>query len=73
MRSVLYSAGACPTDIDEIAEAYVMDKLPTTDALLFGIHLLTCRRCADAVEEARDFVRTIRAGLLADAVDKVRI
>jgi anti-sigma factor RsiW len=71
MRNVPDSAGACPTDIDEIAEAHVMDKLPTTDALQFAIHLRTCSRCAAAVEEAGDFVRSIRAALVADAMDKV--
>ena len=64
MRNVLDSAGACPTDIDEIAEAHVMEKLPTTDAVQFAIHLRTCSRCAAAVVvEAGDFVHSIRGAL----------
>lgn len=52
---------ACPTDIDETAEAYIMKRLSAADALGFAIHCLSCRPCAAAAQEAEAFVCAIKA------------
>ena len=53
--------GTCPIDISETAEAYVMKRLSTADALRFAIHCLTCRQCAAATEEIESFVRALKS------------
>jgi anti-sigma factor RsiW len=61
MHSSPNSHDACPLDIDEIAEAYVMGRLSPADALQFANHCLTCHQCAAAEEEADSFVRAVKA------------
>jgi hypothetical protein len=49
----------CPTDIDETAEAYIMETLPHPRARHFEDHYITCSGCAAAVEEAGQYVRAM--------------
>jgi hypothetical protein len=51
----------CPVETDETAEAYAMGRLSIADALQFAIHCLTCRQCAAVAEEAKGFVRAMKA------------
>jgi anti-sigma factor RsiW len=51
----------CSSDQEEIAEWYVMSKLPGDDARAFEEHLLICPNCATAVEDAEEYVQAIRA------------
>jgi anti-sigma factor RsiW len=60
MSSVPNSPDRCPSDIDETAEAYIMERLSPADALQFEYHCYACRRCAAAAEEADSYVRAIR-------------
>jgi hypothetical protein len=69
MASFPKSPGTCPVDIDETAEAYIMERLPAADALQFAIHCLTCGQCDAAVEEAKAFVRDIKAAAQALTVE----
>jgi predicted naringenin-chalcone synthase len=62
--------GTCPIDIIETAEAYIMKRLSTADALRFAIHCLTCRHCAAATEEAESFVRAMKAAAQQFKVDR---
>lgn len=54
------SPGTCPSDIEETAEAYIMKRLSTADALRFAVHCLTCRPCAAAAEEVESFIRELK-------------
>ena len=60
MASFLNPHSACPVDIGETAEAYIMKRLSTADALRFAIHCLTCHECAAAIEKAESFVRAVK-------------
>ena len=53
--------GACPPDIDETAEAFIMKRLSAADALDFAIHCLGCHQCATAAAEAEAFVCVMKA------------
>ena len=50
----------CPTDLDEVAEAYCMDTLDAADAAAFDEHLLVCDECWLAVEVTDRYVRAMR-------------
>jgi predicted naringenin-chalcone synthase len=76
MGTYLNPHGACPVDIGETAEAYIMKRLSTADALRFAIHCLTCHECAAAVERAEGFVRAVKVAaqqVRAEAHTKPRI
>jgi hypothetical protein len=51
---------SCPADPEEVAEAYVMARLPDADAAAFEELCLTCAACRTAVEEAAMLVRAMR-------------
>jgi hypothetical protein len=61
MPRIPNSPVTCPLNIDETAEAYVMNRLSARDALQFAIHCLTCRHCAVASDEAAWFVGAMKA------------
>ena len=73
MASFLNPHGTCPIDIRETAEAYVMKRLSTADALRFAIHCLTCRPCAAATEETESFVRAMKSAASPFKVDRPRL
>jgi hypothetical protein len=37
----------CPTDLDDMVEAYLLDRLSVRDAAAFETHYLMCARCAE--------------------------
>lgn len=47
--------------LEEVAEAYVMNKLNSHDLAEFEEHLLVCRKCQNAVAEADHFIHLLRA------------
>ena len=53
-------AARCPEDLDEVAEAYVMETLDAVDAAAFDEHLLICDECWAAVEVTDRYVRAMR-------------
>jgi len=57
---VLSNADQCPEEVSEIAEAYAMDTLARADAAVFEDHLITCRRCAAAAEDAEHYFRVMK-------------
>jgi hypothetical protein len=73
MASYLNPHSTCPIDIGETAEAYVMKRLSTADALRFAIHCLTCRHCAAATEEAENFVRAMKVAAQQFKVERPRL
>lgn len=62
-RIVAIRPASCPTDAEEIAEAYVMGMLPIDDVAAFEEHWLACRYCQAKVEAAEQYVRVMRAAL----------
>jgi anti-sigma factor RsiW len=53
----------CPEDVDEIAEQYVMNRLPEADANAFEQHTLSCAGCAAMVQQTEAYIQTLRAAL----------
>src|ERR1039458_9448632 len=60
MPAVPLSPNTCPADIEETAEAYVMNRLLPADALHFETHSIGCRQCATAATEAKCFARAVK-------------
>jgi anti-sigma-K factor RskA len=50
---------ACPADLDELAERYVLGFLSGEDAAAFEDHYITCPHCADVVQATDDYVRAM--------------
>jgi hypothetical protein len=76
MKSIPGLRVTCPSDVGETAEAFIMKRLPTADALQFAIHILACRRCALAVEDAGTFVHAMKVAarrVRAERGDKPRL
>ena len=76
MGTYLNPHSACPIDIGETAEAYIMKRLSTADALRFAIHCLTCQECTAAVERAEGFVRAVKVAaqqVRAEARERPRL
>ena len=76
MGTYLNPHSACPADIGETAEAYIMKRLSTADELRFAIHCLTCGPCSAAAEEAGNFVRAMKVAaqqVRAEAHERPRL
>jgi hypothetical protein len=50
----------CPTDPEEVAEAYIVGTLAAADVAAFEEHYIACSRCAAVVEAADDYVLAMR-------------
>jgi len=59
-------------DVQELAEAYVLKRLPATDLEQYEEHLLVCERCQTAIEEFDVFLSTARALFAEYPDDKPR-
>jgi hypothetical protein len=59
-RRAHLSSDRCPTQINLIAEAYVMNTLARVDTVAFEEHLLVCSCCRAAVEDAEHYVRAMK-------------
>ena len=53
----------CPPDIEEIAEAYCMEKLDHSRRTAFENHYLICSRCASIVAGTDEYIRSMKAAL----------
>ena len=47
---------ACPTDPEELAEAYVMNILPPDQSIAFEDHFVACDACATILQEAAGYM-----------------
>ena len=52
--------GQCPADPDEVAEAFVMERLSPADISAFEEHVRQCDSCARALEDAGRYVRAMK-------------
>jgi len=50
----------CPEDIAELAELYLLDRLPFEDNRQVEEHLLSCSRCMQVLEETEQFLKAFR-------------
>jgi hypothetical protein len=50
----------CPTDPDEVAEAYCMGALDRATAAAFEDHYVTCKTCGEIVEATERYVRAMK-------------
>ncbi len=50
-------------DPEEMAEAYIMDRMTPADKTAYILHLEACPSCAAAVEEQRVFIEAMRSAL----------
>jgi len=51
----------CPSDLEEVAEAYVMGTLPKEQTIAFEDHYAACDPCATVLYKAADRVDAMRA------------
>jgi hypothetical protein len=45
---------------EEVAESYVMERMPLDEAALFEVHLAQCPKCMARVEQAFTFAEAMR-------------
>jgi anti-sigma factor RsiW len=50
----------CPTDLEKVAEAYVMGTLPEEQAVAFENHYAACDSCATALYKTANYVDAMR-------------
>jgi len=48
-------------DAEEMAESYVMGRMPPYDAALFQVHLGRCPKCVARVEQTTAFIAAMRS------------
>jgi anti-sigma factor RsiW len=63
MESVPDNAPICPPEVEEIAEAYCMGRLPSKERVAFEDHFVTCTRCTDIVANADEYIRAMKTAL----------
>jgi anti-sigma-K factor RskA len=64
------SPHCCPAGLEGIAENYCLGMLSAEDARAFEAQVIACTRCADTVQAADDYIRTMRcAARREDPVD----
>ena len=73
MESVSDNAPTCPPDVEEIAEAYCMGRLPGKERIAFEDHFITCTRCTYVVARADEYVRAMKAALRRLCPSTVRV
>jgi hypothetical protein len=49
----------CPSHVEEVAEAYIMDALTEKESAAFEDHYVGCQRCATALRKAAEYVEAI--------------
>lgn len=54
-------AGPCPVNAQEIAEAYLMHRLPEEQVEAFEEHYFVCSNCATMLQKTAAFVHAMRA------------
>ena len=57
---MLEYAQHCPPDIEEIAEAYSMEKLDLSQRIAFEEQYLVCEPCRSMVENVDQFIRAMK-------------
>lgn len=57
----------CPLDVVELAEAYLLNRLPAPEAAAFEEHYLACPRCAEILEREQGLHDAIREAYGANA------
>ena len=54
------SLNPCPRKPGDVADDYLLRRLPAKEAQFFKRHLRVCSKCRAKVERARDFISAIR-------------
>jgi hypothetical protein len=57
---VIPSDRGCPPNADDIAEAYWMGLLPTSEIRTFEAHCAHCEHCGEVSAQAHDFVKAFQ-------------
>jgi anti-sigma factor RsiW len=50
----------CPSNPDDVADEYVMGRLPLDQVASVEAHLAICRNCSEVVANTRRFIGSIR-------------
>jgi hypothetical protein len=50
----------CPEEIADLAELYLLNRLPAEDNCKVEEHLLSCSRCMEILEETEQFLIAFR-------------
>jgi hypothetical protein len=51
----------CPSNPEEVAEAYVMGALQKDQVIAFEDHYVTCSQCATVLQKTAEYVEAMRA------------
>ena len=51
---------SCPPYPNEIAEQYVLGRLPPAETAAFERHLQTCPQCREAILDFKDFLAILK-------------
>jgi hypothetical protein len=62
---VTLHSSECPTDLEKVAEAYVMGILPEKQATAFEDHYAACESCTTILYKTVDYVDAVRAAAKA--------
>jgi hypothetical protein len=60
-HQVVQHSGPCPADPEEVAELYVMDRLPADQVSAYEEHYIECAACATVLQDAAVYVTAMRA------------
>jgi hypothetical protein len=58
---MVQSTGPCPTDLQEVVEAYFMHRLTEDQAYAFDEHYFVCHHCASILQKTGACVEAMRA------------
>ncbi len=50
----------CPTDVSDVADRYLLNRLTPEEAEAFEEHFLHCALCADSAQLAYDFITGLK-------------
>ncbi|MBS1856126.1 MAG: hypothetical protein JST11_12225 [Acidobacteria bacterium] len=57
----VHDPALCPADPEEVAEAYVMGRLPQDQVTAFEDHYVACDACATVLQKQAEYVAAIRS------------
>ena len=60
-HQVVRHSGPCPADPVQVAELYVMDRLPAGQTAAFEDHYIGCAACATVLQDAIEYFTAMRA------------
>ena len=63
---MVQSTGPCPTDLQEVVEAYFMHRLTEDQGYAFEEHYFVCPHCASILQKTGACVEAMRAARMVE-------